>query len=235
MRLDRLICELNIATRSEAKNLIHKGLISVDGQTVKKPEFKIDELNVVISYKGNDYRYSKFNYFMLNKPAGVVSATIDNIDKTVIDLFHERTNHQYKNDYFPVGRLDKDTVGLLIITNDGELTHRLLSPKYHVNKTYYVKTINKINELDISKIENGIDLGDFITAPAKINLLTSDSCELTLTEGKFHEVKRIFEALNNKVIYLKRISFGEILLDKNLEEGYLRPLTDSEILQLKTN
>lgn len=233
MRLDKLIGELNIATRSMAKDIIRKGLIKVDDIVINKPEEKVDENKVTISYQGQLYKYLKFRYFIMNKPAGLVSATKDNLDKTVIDLFNELIDFTHKNDYFPAGRLDKDTEGLLLITNDGALAHRLLSPKYHVEKIYYVETKNSISDNDISCIEKGIDLGDFVSKEGKVKLISDRCCELTITEGKFHEVKRIFKSLGNEVTYLKRISFGGINLPEDLDKGYIRELSIDEINTLK--
>lgn len=232
MRLDKLVGELGIATRSEAKKIIRKGLIIIDGCPYKNPDEKVDEAKVKLQYLGNEYFYKKFHYYMLNKPSGVVSATYDNHDKTVIDIFREKNNGMVVSDLFPLGRLDKDTVGLLVISNDGELAHKLLSPKYHVPKTYYVETLKNITEEDIRILENGVDLGDFVTKEATVKLLSDKSCEITISEGKFHQVKRMFIAVNNEVIYLKRVTFGPLTLDERLNEGEFRELEPDEIERL---
>lgn len=228
MRLDKLLCELNIGSRSEVKKLITKGLIKVDNIIIKSADYKVSENESVITYKDKDYHYQKYNYFMMNKPSGIVSATKDNFDKTVIDLFNELTFNEYKNEYFPVGRLDKDTVGLLLITNDGELSHKLLSPKNNINKTYYVETKNNISLNDIDTILNGIEFKDFTAKVNSIDLLSDNKCNITISEGKYHEVKRIFIATNNEVTYLKRIKFGPLVLDENLSEGNIRKLNERE-------
>ena len=174
--------------------------------------------------------YQKFYYYMLNKPAGVVSATTDQHDKTVLDLLKDA----YGKDLFPVGRLDKDTEGLLLITNDGELSHNLLSPKKHVDKTYLVKTKEMVTLDMASALEQGVDIGEEkLTLPAKVKILKEKEIELSITEGKFHQVKRMLKAVGNEVIYLKRLSMGSLLLDESLKCGEYRSLTDAEILELK--
>jgi 16S rRNA pseudouridine516 synthase len=169
---------------------------------------------------------------MLNKPAGVITATVDPVDKTVMEL----VDIVNKKDFFPVGRLDKDTVGLLIITNDGELAHKLLSPKYHVDKTYLVEAESELTDEDISKLENGVDIGDDkVTMPASVQRIESKKIRLTIREGRYHQVKRMLEAVGNKVICLKRLSFGAVWLDDKLEEGEFRELTSEETESLKGN
>ncbi|MBR5799583.1 MAG: rRNA pseudouridine synthase [Lachnospiraceae bacterium] len=245
MRLDKLLCELNIGTRSEVKNYLKKGLISVNGVLVKKPEEKVDETTCVITYKGKEYRYRPFVYFMMNKPAGVITATKDDHDETVMDLFalqlkREKTDGPdsafsgFKiSELFPVGRLDKDTVGLLLITNDGDLAHRLLSPQKHVPKTYYVETDLPLNRNHKESLEQGVNIGEKnITKEASLMILGEKSCHITITEGKFHQVKRMFQAVGLTVTYLKRISMGSLCLDESLEEGCVRPLTQSEVDKL---
>lgn len=167
----------------------------------------------------------EFAYFMLNKPAGVISATEDAMQDTVLDFFKEEP---YKNLY-PVGRLDKDTEGLLLITNDGDLGHRLLSPKKHVPKTYYVGLAHGLSQSDIDALERGIDIGEKkLTLPAKVEIVEENAVYITITEGKFHQVKRMFEAVNNQVVYLKRVSMGSLHLDKSLRPGEYRSLTQEE-------
>lgn len=179
--------------------------------------------------------YKKYIYLLMNKPAGVVSATFDNYDETVVDLL------EYEHrifDPFPVGRLDKDTVGFLLLTNDGELNHRLISPKWHVDKVYYAKIDKKVDDKDIKAFEKGVVLDDgYKCLPAKLEIIRAaeDGSEVlvTLQEGKFHQVKRMFESVSKKVTYLKRIAFGPLKLDEDLEEGEYRELTEEELVQLK--
>jgi 16S rRNA pseudouridine516 synthase len=234
MRLDKFLCDMQLGTRSQVKELIKKGNISVNGNIVKAADLKIDENSDDISYMGESLKYQSFYYYMLNKPAGVVTATKDNIDKTVMDLI----DGDGRKDLFPVGRLDKDTEGLLLITNDGGLSHKLLSPKKHVAKTYYVECDGKLTNEGMEKLESGIDIGDDKpTLPARVELLSqgdnSYRIKLTITEGRFHQIKRMVAAVGGEVTYLKRLSMGTLLLDDNLEKGQYRPLTEQEINDLK--
>lgn len=230
MRLDKFLSECGICSRSESKIFIKKGMITVNGKKAAKGEEKIDPDNDEIMFKGQKIIYAEFEYYMLNKPAGVVSATEDKNDKTVIDLVPK----PHVKDIFPVGRLDKDTEGLLIITNDGETAHRLLSPKKHVDKTYFVRTTGgEIGTEEVEKLENGVDIGEEkLTLPAEIEILKNGEISeslLTIREGKFHQVKRMFKAVGREVIYLKRISMGKLKLDESLEKGGCRRLTEDEI------
>lgn len=241
MRIDKLLCEMNIGTRTEVKNLLKKGLIFVDGKKITKPDTKVDEFTTVISYKGKEYRYTSFVYYMLNKPSGVISATSDNKDITVIDLLKKHLTASgadgligipFQN-IFPVGRLDKDTVGLLLLTNNGELAHNLLSPKKHVPKKYYVILNSSLNAEQISSLEKGVVIGENeITKEAVVNQVTENSCYITISEGKFHQIKRMFQAVGLQVTYLKRISMGNLILDETLKEGEIRPLTEEEVNNL---
>lgn len=233
MRLDKFLCDMQLGTRNQVKEYIRKGTVSVNDMIIKKPDFKLDEKKDAVAYLGKLLVYQSTYYYMLHKPAGVVTATSDNQDKTVMDLL---TNAAGK-DLFPVGRLDKDTEGLLLITNDGELAHNLLSPKKHVAKTYYVECIGNINAEKIKSLETGVDIGDnALTLPAKVELLSqTDSAytiKLTITEGRFHQVKRMVEAVGGCVTYLKRLSMGSLTLDKTLPKGAYRPLTEQEIMDL---
>ena len=224
-RLDKFLTELNIGSRSEVKSYIQKGYVTVDGVVVKKPETKVLEESIV-TFKGEVLNYEEFSYFMLNKPAGVVSATTDHYDKTVIDFFKDET---CKN-LFPVGRLDKDTEGLLLITNDGTLGHRLTSPRHHVEKTYYVKLQNCIKKEHVCMLEDGVDIGEKKpTQPSKVEIISDDEVYITITEGKFHQVKRMFASLGNKVVELRRVKMGELWLDEGLDEGCCRELTVQEV------
>lgn len=233
MRLDKFLTEAGIGSRSQVKVYIKKGLVTVNHEKVKKPEMKIDEEEDLVYYNGDIVEYEAFEYFMLNKPQGFVSATKDHVSKTVIELIKEKK----RADLFPVGRLDKDTEGLLLITNDGALAHDLLSPKKHVNKTYYAKIDGIVTQNDVELFEKGIDIGDEkLTMPAHLKILKSDifsEIELTIQEGRFHQVKRMFEAANKKVIFLKRIKMGCLRLDASLMTGEYRKLTNEEIELLR--
>ena len=241
MRIDRFLCELNIGSRREVKELLKKGEILINGKKGLKPDDKVDELTAVVSYRGKEFRYRPYVYYMMNKPAGVVSATEDLRDKTVLDLLKEQlSQHDNKDlygipsdDIFPVGRLDKDTVGLLLLTNDGALSHRLLSPAKHVKKCYYVETDLTIVPEELKKLEIGVDIGEkALTKEAETKLLSEKSCLLTITEGKFHQVKRMFQAIGLTVTYLKRVSMGSLVLDEDLPEGRIRELTEEEVNSL---
>ena len=228
-RLDKFLCDNKIGTRSQVKGLIQKGLVTVNGEAVKKADAKVADTDIVC-YQGTVLSSEEFGYFMLNKPAGVISATEDGSQPTVLDFFK---NEPYKNLY-PVGRLDKDTEGLLLITNDGPLGHELLSPKKHVPKIYYAKLSHGLSRTDIDALENGVDIGEKnLTLPAKVEVIDETAVHITITEGKFHQVKRMFEAVGNQVVYLKRISMGKLRLDESLALGDYRPLTEEELNLLK--
>lgn len=240
LRIDKCLADMNIGTRSQIKEYIKAGLVTCNGSVVKKPDVKVDTDKDIICYKGQALGYTKYRYYMLHKPSGVVTATKDNHDKTVMDLL----TLELRKDLFPVGRLDKDTEGLLLITNDGELSHDLLSPKKHVSKTYYVECKGHVDDEKISKLEQGIDIGDVdskgnpdITKPAHVVLLSSKedgySMELTITEGRFHQVKRMIKAIDGEVTYLKRLSMGSLRLDESLPLGSYRELTGIEVDNLK--
>lgn len=234
MRLDKFLKECNVCSRSESKQILKKGLIKVNGNIIKDSAFKVDENKDVITYKDNVIEYQEFIYIMLNKPAGVVSATTDTKEETVIDLVSE---YAYK-ELFPFGRLDKDSVGLLILSNDGKLAHELLSPKKHVSKVYYLKIKGRLDDTDVDAFENGITLEDgYVTKPGKLEIIKSgeiSECYATISEGKFHQLKRMFISLNKEVIFLKRIKFKDIVLDESLDEGEYRLLTKEEIESLKS-
>lgn len=232
MRLDKFLCEMGIGTRSEVKNHLKKGLVTVNGEIIKKPETKIYENKDVICYQGQALVYEAVQYFLLNKPAGCVTATKDNLSDTVMSFLPENR----REDLFPVGRLDKDTEGLLLITNDGQLAHELLSPRKHVDKTYFAVIDGEVKTEHISRFAEGLDIGDEKpTLPAELKILktgTTSEIELTIHEGRFHQVKRMFEAVGTKVIYLKRISMGTLTLG-DLQPGEVRTLTELEIEKLK--
>jgi len=229
MRIDKYLADMNIGTRSEVKELIRKKLVTVNDSVVTDSGLQVGDSDRV-AVRGVPLEYEEFRYFMLNKPAGVVSATEDNIDKTVLDLLQGENT----KGLFPVGRLDKDTEGLLLITNDGDMAHRMLSPKKHVEKCYYVELEYPITKEDIKELAEGVDIGDDeLTKPAKISAITTKSIYLTIIEGRFHQVKRMMKAVNNEVTYLKRVSFGPLELDKELALGAYRRLEDDEILMLQ--
>ncbi len=235
-RLDKIVSNLGYGSRKEIKQVAKKGLILVDGKIVKDSSTLIDPEKSNIVINGEEIFYRKNIYLMMNKPSGVVSATTDNVSDTVIDLLEY--DHQAFQP-FPIGRLDKDTVGLLFLTNDGDLNHRLISPKFHVNKVYYAKIDNIVSESDIIAFKNGITLDDgYKCREAILEIISIENREsevkVTISEGKFHQVKRMFEAVEKNVTYLKRIEFGTIPLDEQLEEGEYRELSDEELNILKS-
>ena len=231
MRLDKYLAEMGVGTRQEVKKQIRQGKAAVNGTVVKAADTKIDETSDEVTISGRNISYVSYEYYMLNKPAGVVSATEDRRDTTVIDLIKEKK----RKDLFPVGRLDKDTEGLLLITNDGDLAHRLLAPKKHVDKVYYAKIDGMVTEEDVKRFAEGIDIGaeeEEMTRPAKLDIMKSaeeSEIRLTIHEGKFHQVKRMFLAVGKKVTYLKRERMGTLCLDENLKPGEYRLLTEEEI------
>lgn len=232
IRLDKYLADMGVGTRTEVKKYIRQGKVTVNGVIQNAPETKVDVDNQQICYAGQSISYDAFEYYMLNKPAGVVSATTDAKEQTVIDLIIDKK----RKDLFPVGRLDKDTEGLLLITNDGELAHRLLAPRNHVDKVYFAKVEGNVTMEDVDLFSNGLSIGDGeVTRPAELEILVSDEISeirLTIQEGKFHQVKRMFEAVGKKVIYLKRLSMGALKLDENLAPGEYRMLTDKELKEL---
>lgn len=227
-RLDKFLTQIPVGTRSQVKDMIKKGRVCVNGVHASKPELKVDPENDNITLDGKKLFYSQYAYYMLNKPAGVITATMDKKKETVLDLLDDK-----RKDLFPVGRLDIDTEGLLLITNDGELCHRLLSPKHHVDKCYLAKTDLPIPADAVKKIEEGIDLGDFTSMPAKLEILGDCEAKVIVQEGKFHQVKRMFEAVGVTVVYLKRLSMGSLKLDETLAPGESRALTQEELECLK--
>ena len=232
IRLDKYLADMGVGTRSELKKMIRSGRVQIDGVPAKKPEEKVDVESQTVTVDGKAVMYQTVEYYMLHKPAGVVSATKDKKEKTVLDLI----DGQKRKDLFPVGRLDKDTEGLLLITNDGDMAHRLLSPGKHVDKVYFARIDGKVTEEDVRQFSEGLDIGDEErTLPAKLEILTSaeeSEIRLTIQEGRFHQVKRMFEAVGKKVTYLKRMSMGSLVLDENLKKGEYRPLTTEEIEKL---
>lgn len=231
IRLDKFLADSQLGTRSEVKQLLKKGLVSVNGEIVKKPEFRIDPASDRVCFDGKEISSQQEVYYMLNKPAGVVSATRDNHERTVLDLLPQKDR---RPDLFPVGRLDKDTTGLLLITNDGALSHRLLSPRRHVDKTYFVRVNGRITEETVEAFQRGLDIGDEkITLPAELKPLGDDQALVTIREGRFHQIKRMFHAAGCEVIALKRLTMGSLVLDESLPEGSFRKLTEEELSHLR--
>ncbi|MBR2405347.1 MAG: rRNA pseudouridine synthase [Clostridia bacterium] len=231
MRIDKLIANSTSWGRKEIKQFIKKGMVLCNGKVVRDAGFHVDEACDEITLSGEKIVYSKYVYLMLNKPDGYISATFDKHYSVVTELVPSQYAHY---EPFPVGRLDIDTHGLLLLTNDGDLAHRLLSPKSHVPKTYFVRSKKPVTDSDIHIFSQGIDLGDFTTMPAKLVPLEGGTNEslVTICEGKFHQVKRMYESIGNEVIYLKRISMGSLTLDESLPEGECRLLTDEELQKL---
>lgn len=236
MRLDKMLSNSGIGSRKEVKKLLKSGGVTVNGKMVKDAKVHVDpELdNVQLFDEAIEYR--EFVYLMMNKPGGVVSATEDKRDETVVDLLDDSHKHF---DPHPVGRLDKDTEGFLLLTNDGQLSHYLLSPKHHVPKTYFARIQGTVTEKDVEAFKKGVTLEDgYETKPGDLVILSSgdqSEIELTITEGKFHQVKRMFQAVDKEVIYLKRLSMGALALDEELELGEYRELTEEELNLLKGN
>lgn len=264
LRLDKYLADMGIGTRSEVKQYIRKKQVQINGSYPKGPEQKVNPDEDIVIFQGKPVSYVEKEYFMFYKPQGCVSATTDNLHKTVLDYITASS----RKDLFPVGRLDIDTEGLLLITNDGALSHNLLAPGKHVPKTYYARVSGKVTEADVLHFSQGVDIGEEkLTLPAELKILSCEKIEkvnqpnaaerpgnfvtdekeqpdsmasnewiseieLTITEGKFHQVKRMFEAVGKKVCYLKRISMGELKLDETLKPGGCRALTDQELQSL---
>lgn len=233
VRLDKFLADAKVGSRSEVKGYIKKGRIQVNDETVLKAELKVNTETDIVYFDNREVCSKGFVYYMLNKPKGVVSATVDNVNETVVSLIQEK----YQNELFPVGRLDKDTEGLLLLTNDGALAHNLLSPRKHVDKKYYAFIKGIVTTEDVTAFKEGLDIGEEKpTMPADLRVLKSgeiSEIEVIIQEGKFHQVKRMFQAVSKEVIYLKRLSMGTLELDKNLQPGEYRHLTETEITLLK--
>jgi pseudouridylate synthase len=235
MRLDKYLSDMGIASRSDLKKDIRKGLVFVNGEMIRDASFTVNSDSRIL-YKGEEITYEEYSYYMMNKPVGVLSSTEDHKQKTVLDLFSEC----HRKDLFPVGRLDKDAEGLLLIMNDGKLAHTLLSPKNHIEKKYYVEIPASLKEEDLEPLRHGIQYDtDLVAEPAQVQLLSANpdksAVEIIITEGKFHQIKKMFLALseNYVVTKLKRISMGNISLDENLSPGQYRKLSPEEIEGLK--
>ena len=234
MRLDKFLSDMGAGTRSELKKEIRRSGVTVDGKVIKDPGFSIDASSYVV-FRGSVIAYEEFVYYMLNKPAGIISASDDDRESTVVDLIGEPK----RRDLFPVGRLDRDTEGLLLITNDGALAHRLLSPKHHVDKVYYARVSGILEDSDIELFRDGLVLtGGLECLPAELKVLSvseddyTSEAEITIREGKFHQVKRMFSSIGAEVVYLKRLSMGPLVLDPGLEPGAYRRLTEEEMSSL---
>lgn len=242
MRLDKYLSDYTDLTRSQAKKVIRQGRVSVNGTVSEKGEDRVEVSDTVL-FDGKPVRAQKYQYIMLNKPAGLVSATTDDVNETVVEYIKGKTpvgqdaseleEMFLAKDLFPVGRLDKDTEGLLILTNDGAVAHRLLSPRRHVDKTYFVRVDTRIDESDRIRMREGLDIGEKKeTRPAELEIVSETEAYLTITEGKFHQVKRMFAKLGKKVLYLKRVRMGKLELDEKLMVGDWRFLTEEEIRAL---
>ncbi|MCS7460122.1 rRNA pseudouridine synthase [Paenibacillus doosanensis] len=239
MRLDKLLAHTGYGSRSEIKALVKHGAVRLNGKPVKDSGVQVNPERDQVTVNGETVQYREFIYLMLNKPQGVISATEDARERTVLDLLDEQYSHFAP---FPVGRLDKDTEGLLLLTNDGKLAHQLLSPRKHVPKTYFAEVEGAVTEEDGESFREGVTLDDgYVTMPGRLTILRQgdpaagivSKIELTIMEGKFHQVKRMFQAVGKRVVFLKRISMGPLLLDEYLLPGEYRELTQEELLQLQ--
>lgn len=232
MRLDKLLSHYGIGSRKEVKNHIRKGFVKVNSKVIKKDDFKVDVTKDTIEYNDEVIQYKPYVYIMLHKPSGYVSATKDNVHKTVIDLIEGYENY----DLFPVGRLDIDTEGLMILTNDGDFAHKLLSPSRKHSKLYYAKIDNFVDDNDIKKFKEGIYIDHYHCLPAKLTVIQSNQLVsevyIEIYEGKFHQIKRMVQATGKNVIYLKRIQIKSLKLDENLKLGQYRELTSHELFDL---
>lgn len=229
-RLDKVIAAMGYLSRREVKELARRGRIVVDGAPALSPDIKVDPATSRIEVDGSVLGYTQHTYLLLHKPAGLLTATEDSRQKTVMDLLPQEYR---RRDLFPVGRLDKDTEGLLLLTNDGELNHRLTSPKYHVDKTYYAKVEGTLSAKDVEAFARGISLKDFTCLPAKLEILSPSECIVTVGEGKFHQVKRMLASCGTPVTYLKRLTMGPLRLDDTLSAGSFRELTGEEAESLR--
>lgn len=251
MRLDKFLSGMGAGTRTEIKKAVKAGLVTVDGAVAKDPGMHVNE-DSAVTFRGVPVVFEEFVYYMMNKPAGVISASDDSREETVVDLIDE----QKRKDLFPAGRLDRDTEGLLLITNDGELAHRLLSPKHHVDKKYFALVSGAVTDEDVAAFADGLVLPDGLEClPAELKVLAAGAAaaaamagnindaapehrvtseiEIVIREGKFHQIKRMFAARGMEVLYLKRLSMGTLTLDESLAPGEYRRLTEEELQALK--
>ena len=232
MRLDKYLVATGCCTRSVAKKQVRAGAVTINGTVPKSSDADVDPDMDTVTYCGERVVYRKYIYIMLNKPQGYVSATEDAREKTVLDLIPDEVRSR---GMFPCGRLDKNTLGLMLLTDNGDLAHRLLSPKHHVQKTYKFTSKIPVTQEQADKLSDGVALEDgYVTKPAIIELIgDGDQGYITLVEGKYHQIKRMLEAIDNKIVYLERITFGPLRLDSSLERGQWRYLSDEEIKMLE--
>lgn len=231
MRLDKYLVESGVATRSEATKAARSGLVLVNGKAERKTATHIDVLKDKVVYKGQEIVYREFTYIMLNKPDGYVSATEDDKSPTVLTLLPDELQ---RIGLFPCGRLDKNALGLMILTNNGPLSHKLLAPKSHVSKVYFFRSAACVTANDASRLESGVDIGGYVTAPCRVEMISETEGYITLTEGKYHQIKLMLKAVCNKIEYLERVRFGPVELDAGLERGQWRFLTDTEVEGLRS-
>lgn len=236
-RVDKVLANLGYGSRKDIKKLCKSGEVKVDGEVIRNSSYKFNPEISVITIADQEIMYRDYIYLMMNKPQGVISATFDNMHETVVDIIADEFRAL---EPFPVGRLDKDTEGLMLISNDGKLSYRLLSPKRQIPKTYYAEVDGFVTEEDVRAFKQGVYIMDeddeYKTLPASLNIIESadvSKVEVTIVEGKFHQVKRMFLAVNKEVMYLKRISIGSLSLDEDLELGEYRELTDGELNELR--
>ena len=225
MRLDKLLSECGIASRTESAKACRTGAVTVNGTPVRRADVHVDPEKDSVVYCGRTVSYRKYVYVMLNKPDGYVSATEDGKDPTVTELLPQEYQRM---GLFPCGRLDKHTLGLMLLTNDGALSHRLLAPKSHVPKSYSFSVKFPLSEADVEALERGVDIGDYVTKPCRIELSDERNGTIYITEGKYHQIKRMMEAVHNQITALERRTFGPLSLDANLSRGEWRPLTKEE-------
>jgi 16S rRNA pseudouridine516 synthase len=240
MRIDRYFSSQEICSRREIKEALRKGLVTVNGAVIKQADFKVDPRADRIALSGREVGYQPYVYLMLNKPMGVVSATEDKKQKTVLDLVPPEL---YRSDLFPAGRLDKDTTGFVLLTNDGDFAHRILAPKNHISKTYYADVAQRVSQEDIAAFAAGIQLktGE-LCLPASLRVLSEPTdptesgcrCEIVICEGKYHQIKKMFEARQNRVLTLRRVKMGNLWLDEALPEGKCRRLTEEEVALIQS-
>lgn len=229
MRLDKLISECGLASRSQISRACRAGQVTVNGRVVTRSEVQVDPAQDAVAFCGKEAVWRRYVYLLLNKPEGYVSATEDGDAPCVIELVPEEYR---KMGVFPCGRLDKYTTGLMLLTNDGPLAHRLLAPKSHVTKRYAFRVASPLSETDIAALERGVDIGGYITAPCRVTLTERDGGEIAITEGKYHQIKRMMEAVDNRITRLERITFGPLSLDPVLRRGEWRELTEGELAAL---
>lgn len=230
MRLDKYLVSTGYVSRSEAGKLIRSGKVSVNGTVIQKPESSVDECSACVLLNGQQLEYRKFTYILLNKPQGYISATEDGREPTVLELLPE---HLRRIRLFPCGRLDKNTVGLMLLTNNGNLAHRLLSPKYHVDKSYRFTVADSLTTEDVARLEAGVNIGGYVTAPCKVCMDGETDGMITIHEGKYHQIKLMMQAVGTKILQLERVTFGMLTLDESLPRGSWRYLSEAEIRALE--